>query len=143
VRRLATGLSLLFVCVAGLACNTQLLTQTNVLDEDSSLSGSTTGFTTASFSVASTWDLTYTYDCRRQLTEKLVGANGFEVIVYNADDRIPNTDLSSGNSEHPDTVVVGKKGSSTIHFKRGGTFYLKVASLCDWRVSVVDTAGSH
>jgi hypothetical protein len=124
----AGGLALL----ALQGCNAQLLTQTDVLDVDNFQAINPTG----NFTLAGTWDLKYAFDCSKQRSQGLAGLNQFGMTVYNSDD-------DSANAEHPTLNLKGSKGGATIHFKRGGTFRVKIDSRCDWRISVIDTNSGH
>ena len=119
--------------VAALAlagCSNQLLKNTQVLDVDSSLHVDPTG----SFTVAAAWDLKYTFDCSSQLSQRLIPAGQVTLTVFDSDDQ-------SFNAEHPNLTASGRSGGSTVHFSRGGTFYVQVTSPCSWRVVVTDLAG--
>ena len=122
--------SALAVVVAGLslsACSAQLLSQTDVLDLDSSQNINPTG----NFSVTGTWTLTGSFDCSRARARGASGASGLQMTVINSDDQ-------SSNSEHPQVTLSGTKGSQTLRFTRGGTFSVQVDTPCDWHLSVVD-----
>ncbi len=112
-------------------CSGQLLKTAQVMDLDSSLHINPTG----SFTVAAAWDLKYTYDCSSQHSQGLLKANKATVIVYNSDD-------DSLNAEHPRVTAQGLSGGATVHFKRGGTFYAEVDTVCSWRVVVIDLNGA-
>lgn len=111
-------------------CNSGLLTTSVVLDVDSSQNTNPTGI----FSTAGAWDLQYQWDCSRQRSEGLPQANGVSMLVNNADD-------DSGASEHSRVARKGTKGKARLDFKRGGSFYVKVDSICDWHLIVDDLGG--
>ena len=106
------------------ACSTQLLSSSQVLDIDSAQGIDPTG----NFTVTGAWDLAYTYDCSRQRSEGLGGADGFSFTVFNSDDH-------SLASEHPELKVKGRNGRGTLHFKRGGIYYVRIDSICDWTLN--------
>lgn len=111
-------------------CSSQLLKNTQVLDVDSSLHVDPTG----SFTVAAAWNLKYTYDCSSQVSQRVANAGHLTLAVFDSDDQ-------SYNFEHPTVSASGRSGGSTLHFVRGGTFYVSVTSVCSWRVVVVDLEG--
>jgi hypothetical protein len=113
------------LCIAG--CNTQALTAAEVLSIDSAQGVDPTG----NFTVPGRWDLTYAWDCARAQSQGVAGANRFAMTVYNADDK-------SLAAEHPQVTALSRKGGSTMHFGRSGTYFVQVDSACDWRLSVED-----
>lgn len=113
------------LCLAG--CNTQALSAAEVLSVDSSQGVDPTG----NFTVLGHWGLAYAFDCSREQSEGVAGADRFAMSVYNADDQ-------SLASEHPQVSAISRKGGTTMHFARGGTYFVQVDSACDWRLSVED-----
>jgi hypothetical protein len=113
-------------------CNAQLLTQTDLLDVDSTQNINPTG----NFTVNGAWELKYKYDCAKQKSEGIGDINRFHMVVFNSDDL-------ATNSEHSEVQVEGPKKSDVLHFKRPGTFYVDVDSHCDWRISIIETGGTH
>lgn len=128
-RWMAPVIVLALVALSG--CSGQLLKTSQIMDIDSSLRIDPTG----SFTVAASWDLKYTYDCSSQKSQGLASANQVTITVYNSDD-------DSLNAEHPTIVAHGRSGGATLHFKRGGTFYAQIDTVCSWRVVVVDLNGA-
>ena len=108
-------------------CNLQALSAAEVVSIDSTQGVDPTG----NFTVPGRWDLSYNWDCSRELSQGVAGADRFDMTVYNADD-------ASLAAEHPQVTVLKRKGGSTMHFQRGGTYYVQVDSACDWRLSVED-----
>ena len=120
--------------VAALAvsgCSNAALKNTQVLDVDSGAHLDPTG----SFTVAAAWNLTYTFDCSSEISQRLAGADTVSLTVFDSDDQ-------SYNFEHPMVSASGRSGGSTLHFSRGGTFFIDVTSSCSWRVVVVDLDGA-
>lgn len=117
-------LALLATTVAG--CKSRLLTTTQILDIDSGSKRAQT----APFNVLGTWDMTYSFDCQRQHTEGLKDLDRFDLTVYNSDD-------DSTSFESPEQHDRAAKGGQTVHYTRGGWYYIKVDSPCDWRLEVV------
>jgi hypothetical protein len=114
-------------------CSVRLLSQTAVISVDNSQAGAG-GDSTGQFSVPGAWDLKFNHDCSRKKSEGLPGADALDMTIYNADD-------DSTNSEHPEVHLTGAKAARVLHFNRGGSFYVKVDSRCDWRVQVLDRSG--
>ena len=120
------------LALTGLAgCSGQLLKQSQIMDIDNNLHINPTG----SFSVDRSWDLKYSYDCSAQKSQGLTGADRVTVIVFNSDD-------DTYNAEHGRVTVRGTRGAETLHFKRGGTFYVQMDTVCSWRVVVLDLNGA-
>lgn len=119
----AVGVCSVLLC----GCNLQQLTAAEVLSLDSTAGLKDTG----NITVAGRWDLSYGWDCSREQSQGTAGADRFAVTVYNSDD-------DSLAAEHPQVTVIKGKGSGTLHFQRGGTYYAHVDSVCDWRLSVED-----
>jgi len=109
------------------ACNATVLSNAEVLSVDSTQNLNPTG----EFTVVGKWDLTYSWDCSSQLSEGVAGADRFAFSVYNADD-------DSLAADQPTVTATGRKGGTTVHHQRGGTYYIKLTTVCDWRLAVDD-----
>jgi hypothetical protein len=130
--RAVRALLLLAATWALTACNGGVTTQTDLLTLESGAGVSGTG----KFHVTGSWDIKLTYDCSRQLAEKVSGAaDGVSLTVYNADDQ-------SEAFEHPESQWKGARGSQVLHFKRIGPYSVTVDSKCDWRLAVVDNGAN-
>ena len=79
--------------------------------------------TTESFTAASAWNLTYSYDC-----SNFGGRGNFQVFIYNGDGS-----MSFSNSG---VNQLGASGSDTDYYHTGGTYYLEVNSECSWHITV-------
>lgn len=130
-RRWLRALPILAVLfVAG--CTTGTATTTNLVD----VQGADGVAGTGKFDTLGAWDLKLTYDCSRQLDEKVPGAStGVSLTVYNADDQ-------SEAFEHPESQWKGAEGTQRLHFTRPGPYSVAVDSKCDWHVTVVDSGGN-
>jgi len=76
------------------------------------------------------WSLAYTWDCSTERSQNPTVSAQFAFVVFNADD----TSLAS---EHPTLQREGLKGSGTLHYARGGAYYIRVTSPCDWRIKTI------
>jgi hypothetical protein len=112
-------------------CSGQLLKNTQILDVDSSIHVNPTG----SFTAGAAWDLKYTFDCSNQQSQRILNAGQVTLTVFDSDD-------DSLNFEHPTATAKGRNGGATLHFTRGGTFYVLVETVCSWRVVVLDLNGA-
>jgi hypothetical protein len=88
---------------------------------------------TDKFTVTGTWDLKYSWDCSKQISQGVGDTSHFGMIIFNADD-------DTTAFENPETDRTGRSGHDTYHFKQPGAYYVKVNSSCDWRVQVTDTS---
>lgn len=98
-----------------------------VVDLDSGSHAITTG----PFQVPGTWDVKYSWDCSKQHSEGLKSLDRLELDVYNSDD-------DSTAFETPVINGTGSSGGSTVHYQRGGWYYINIACPCDWRLQVID-----
>ena len=131
-RRMLPPLLLLASVLALAGCNSGVATQTDLVDVESGAGVAGSGM----FKAAGTWDLKLSYDCTRQLSENVPGANaGVSLTVYNGDDQ-------SEAFEHPESQWKSPKGNQVLHFKRSGPYSVAVDSKCDWHLVVVDTSGN-
>jgi hypothetical protein len=120
---------LLAVAAASTGCSAGTTTQTNIVDMEGQGAAAATG----KYNSTGPWDLKLTYDCTRQLGEKVPGAtSGVSLTVYNADDQ-------SEAFEHPESQWKGTRGNQVLHFKRSGPYSVAVDSKCDWHLVVVGT----
>jgi hypothetical protein len=103
--------------------------QINFVDMDSGQNRSTS----APFNPTGTWDMTYSWDCKRQHSEGIKDLDRLSLTVYNSDD-------DSTAFETPEVSVKGSSGKSTVHYKRSGWYYITIDSPCDWRLQAVDTS---
>jgi hypothetical protein len=76
------------------------------------------------------WTLQWRWDCSGQRATGNADADGFAVVVFNADD-------DSITSEGTAPTAAGATGEGTAPFSAGGAFYLRVSSPCDWRVQAL------
>jgi hypothetical protein len=130
MRRALLPIAAVLITAVLSGCSGQGLKNTQILDVDSTLKVDPTG----SFTVAGAWDLKYTFDCSNQQSQRLLNANQVALTVFNSDD-------DSLNSEHATAGAKGRSGGTTLHFTRGGTFYVLVETVCSWRVVVLDLNG--
>ncbi len=125
-RRLAALLLLLLLTGALSGCNGGVAAKTDIVDVESGAGVAGSG----KFDATGPWDLTLSYDCSRQLAEKVPGAaNGVTLTVYNADDQ-------SEAFEHPESVWKDARGNRALHFQRPGPYWIAVDSRCDWHLLV-------
>jgi hypothetical protein len=130
-RRTLQTLLLLATTAALAGCNSGVATQTDLVDTESGAGVAGSG----TFKATGSWDLKLSYDCTRQLAEKVPGAaSGIQLTVYNGDDQ-------SEAFEHPESHWKGAHGNQVLHFKRSGPYSVAVDSKCDWRLVVIDTSG--
>ena len=131
----ASGLAAVAVAAVLLSgCSLKFASQSEILVTDSTQSAGTPN-STGNFTTTGSWDLKINWDCSKQRSEGLAGANGFAMTVYNADD-------TSTDSEHPHLQVQGNKGGRDLRFKRAGTFYVGVETSCDWNLKVFSASGT-
>ncbi len=79
--------------------------------------------TTQSFTAAGDWTLGYSYNCSN------FGDQGnFQVYVYNSD--------GSMSFDNAGVNELGKSGSDTEYYHKGGSYYLEMNSECNWHVVV-------
>ena len=110
------------------ACSSRAGAATYLLDVDSSAQQSGTfGY----FTTGRAWDLKFSWDCSRQLSERMSDVNRFAITTLFADD-------GSASAEHPPLSLHGRKGGSTLHFHRQGIYSVLINSPCDWRAQVID-----
>ena len=91
--------------------------------------------TSDAFVPTSRWSLEYDWDCRSALG-RAISINPKQPIrmdLYNSDD-------DTYAAEHPHLTGQGMSGKTTVAYKHLGSFYLKVASSCDWHLQAVQSA---
>lgn len=81
--------------------------------------------TTHTFTVASNWDLSWSYGC----TSSQGPPRHFVILIIN------NSDASILTGSQPINQR-DAKGSGAMHYHTGGTFYLAIDSRCSWHVTV-------
>ena len=86
---------------------------------------------TGRFQPAGAWTLEYSWNCKREQSEGISGAQGLSVAVYNSDD-------DSLAAEHPQLSSGRSVGNGVLHFMRSGDYYISMQTQCDWNVSIVN-----
>ena len=112
------------------ACSSSLAGSA-ILEVDGSPAGGIGAVTSSDFSPAGKWDLKFSWDCARQISERQNDVNRFAISVLNADD-------ASADYEHPLVRLTGSKGGQTLHFTRSGIYFLSINTPCDYTARVYD-----
>ena len=78
--------------------------------------------TTKRFATDPDWDLQWSYDCSN------FGSQGnFILFVMNGD--------GTPSLENEGLNQLGQRQAATIHYRKGGTFFFKITSECNWHVT--------
>lgn len=85
---------------------------------------------TARFAPVGAWDLSYSWDCAKAISEGIPGVQGIDAVIYNSDDQ-------STAFEHPEVTGKAVRGKGVLHYKRGGDYFVGLQTRCDWTIDVV------